>query len=965
MGLFKALFGDYSTRELKRIRPICDKVLSLEDKYAKMSEKELKNQTNILKERLRNGETTDDILPDAFAVCREASWRVLGMKHFPVQIIGGIVLHQGRIAEMKTGEGKTLVATLPAYLNGLTGKGVHIVTVNDYLAKRDSEWMGKLYRWLGLTVGLIIHDIPAEERKNMYNADITYGTNNELGFDYLRDNMVVYKEQKVQREHAFAIVDEVDSILIDEARTPLIISGKGDKASDLYERADQLARTMKKYVFTETDAKEDLEEFYQENKIDYIVDEKAHTATLTQVGVKKAEAFFNLENLSDPDNVTIQHHVNQAIKAHGCMKNEVNYVVKDGEVIIVDEFTGRLMYGRRYNEGLHQAIEAKEGVKVESESKTLATITFQNFFRLYGKLSGMTGTAKTEEEEFQEIYKLDVVEIPTNKEVIRQDQHDAIYRTEHGKFMAIIEEIKRAHANGQPVLVGTISIEKSEQLSKLLKKTGIKHNVLNAKHHEKEAEIVAQAGKLGAVTIATNMAGRGTDIVLGGNAEYMAKAQLRKDGYDDEVIAEATGFADTDDEVIKEARQKYQEYYDSHKEEINAEADKVRQAGGLYIIGTERHESRRIDNQLRGRSGRQGDPGKSKFFLSCEDDLMRIFGGERMGMILDRMNIEEDQPIESKMLTNIVESSQQKVESRNFAIRKSVLDYDDVMNRQREIIYGQRNQVLDGEDVHDTIVKMVNDTIENNVNMFCADDMDKENWNLPGLNELYRGWLIDDSNKFSFTKDELERTDKEYLIKVLQERANKLYQENEELVGSETMREMERIYLLKSVDTYWMEHIDNMDQLKQGIRLRAYGQRDPVVEYRIEGFDMFDEMIETIRQETAKLILVAPKRVYEIQKRREELEAKRREMEAQAAAEHKVILKTEEDRRPKPSAVELGLKREQVAKPVEFSGDGTVSTNKTVVNKKKKPGPNDPCWCGSGKKYKKCHKPIDEGYKSE
>ena len=963
MGLFKALFGDYSTRELKRIRPICDKVLSLEDKYAKMSEKELKNQTNILKERLRNGETTDDILPDAFAVCREASWRVLGMKHFPVQIIGGIVLHQGRIAEMKTGEGKTLVATLPAYLNGLTGEGVHIVTVNDYLAKRDSEWMGKLYRYLGLTVGLIIHDIPASERKAMYGADITYGTNNELGFDYLRDNMVVYKEQKVQRQHAFAIVDEVDSILIDEARTPLIISGKGDKASDLYERADRLARTMKKYVFTETDNKEDLEEFYQENNIDYIVDEKAHTATLTQLGVKKAEGFFNLENLSDPDNVTIQHHVNQAIKAHGCMKNEVNYVVKDGEVIIVDEFTGRLMYGRRYNEGLHQAIEAKEGVKVESESKTLATITFQNFFRLYGKLSGMTGTAKTEEEEFQEIYKLDVVEIPTNKEVIRQDMQDAIYRTERGKFMAIIEEIKAAHAVGQPVLVGTISIEKSEQLSKLLKKTGIQHNVLNAKHHEKEAEIVAQAGKFGAVTIATNMAGRGTDIVLGGNAEYMAKAQLRKEGYDDEVIAEATGFADTDDEVIKEARAKYQEYYSAHKEDTNAEADKVRAAGGLYIIGTERHESRRIDNQLRGRSGRQGDPGKSKFFLSCEDDLMRIFGGERMAMILDRMKVEEDQPIEAKMLTSIVESSQQKVESRNFAIRKSVLDYDDVMNRQREIIYGQRNQVLDGEDVHDTVVKMVNDTIENNVNMFCADDMVKDDWNLAGLNELYRGWLIDDSNKFSSKNAaDLEKAD---IIKELQDRAAKLYTENEELVGSDAMREMERIYLLKTVDTYWMEHIDNMDQLKQGIRLRAYGQRDPVVEYRIEGFDMFDEMIETIRQETAKLILVAPKRVYEIQKRREELEAKRREMEAQAAAEHKVILKTEEDRRPKPSAVELGLKREQVAKPVEFSGDGTVSTNKTVVNKKKKPGPNDPCWCGSGKKYKKCHKPIDEGYQNE
>ena len=946
MGLFKALFGDYSSRELKRIKPICDKVLALEDKYAAMSE--------------------------------EASWRVLGMKHFPVQIIGGIVLHQGRIAEMKTGEGKTLVATLPAYLNGLTGKGVHIVTVNDYLAKRDSEWMGKLYRWLGLSVGLIIHDIPAQDRKEMYNADITYGTNNELGFDYLRDNMVVYKEQKVQREHAFAIVDEVDSILIDEARTPLIISGKGDKASDLYERADQLARTMKKYVFTETDAKEDLEEFYLENKIDYIVDEKAHTATLTQVGVKKAEAFFNLENLSDPDNVTIQHHVNQAIKAHGCMKNEVNYVVKDGEVImknevnyvvkdgeviIVDEFTGRLMYGRRYNEGLHQAIEAKEGVKVESESKTLATITFQNFFRLYGKLSGMTGTAKTEEEEFQEIYKLDVIEIPTNKEVIRKDNEDSIFRTERGKFLAIIDEIRAAHEKGQPVLVGTISIEKSEQLSKLLKKSGIQHNVLNAKHHEKEAEIVAQAGKFGAVTIATNMAGRGTDIVLGGNAEYMATAQLRKEGFDDEVIAEATGFAETDDPVIIEAREKYQQYYNEHKKETDAEADKVRAAGGLYIIGTERHESRRIDNQLRGRSGRQGDPGESKFFLSCEDDLMRIFGGDRMGAILDRMNVEETEPIENKMLTSIIESSQQKVESRNFAIRKSVLDYDDVMNRQREIIYGQRNQVLDGEDIHDTVVKMVTSTINDNVVMFCGDELDKENWNLSALNELYRGWLIDDSNKF--TSKSVENMTRDDIIAELTDRAMKLYEENEELVGSDTMREMERVYLLKSVDTYWMDHIDNMDQLKQGIRLRAYGQRDPVVEYRIEGFDMFDEMIEAIKQDTAKLVLVAPKRVYEIQKKREELEAKRREMEEKAAAAHQVILKTEEDDRPKPTAVELGLKREQVAKPVEFSGDGTVSSNKTVVNKKKKPGPNDPCWCGSGKKYKKCHKPIDEGYKNE
>ena len=962
MGLLKALFGDYSTKELKRIRPISDKVLALESKYEKMSDSELKSQTDILKGRLAAGETTDDILPDAFAVCREASWRVLGMKHFPVQVIGGIVLHQGRIAEMKTGEGKTLVATLPAYLNGLTGNGVHIVTVNDYLAKRDSEWMGKLYRFLGLSVGLIVHDLKNDERRKAYAADITYGTNNELGFDYLRDNMVVYKENRVQRGHAFAIVDEVDSILIDEARTPLIISGKGDKASDLYERADQLARTMKKHVFTEIDNKEDLESFYQENGIDYVVDEKANTATLTQLGVKKAEKFFNLENLTDPDNITIQHHVNQAIKAYGCMKNEVNYVVKDGQVIIVDEFTGRLMYGRRYNEGLHQAIEAKEGVKVESESKTLATITFQNFFRLYGKLSGMTGTAKTEEQEFQEIYSLDVIEIPTNKDVIRQDNPDAIFRTETGKFRAVIEEIRAAHETGQPVLVGTISIEKSELLSKMLKRSGIQHNVLNAKHHEKEAEIVAQAGKLGAVTIATNMAGRGTDIMLGGNAEYMAKSAMRKEGMDDDLIAEATGFADTDDQEINEARAKYQEYYNKYKEEISDEADAVRRAGGLYIIGTERHESRRIDNQLRGRSGRQGDPGESKFFLSCDDDLMRIFGGERMAMILDRLNVDEDTPIENKMLSNIIESSQQKVESRNFAIRKSVLDYDDVMNRQREIIYGQRNQVLDGEDIHETVTKMVEETIETNVNMFCADNTDKEHWNLAGLNELYRNWLIDDDNKY--TEKNTADKDKEDVIAELRERAMKLYNENEELVGDETMREMERIYLLKSVDTYWMDHIDNMDQLKQGIRLRAYGQRDPVVEYRLEGFDMFDEMIESIKQDTAKLIELAPKRVYEIQKRREELERQRREMEEKAAAAHQVILKNPEDDRPKPSAVELGLKREQVAKPVEFSGDRTISTNRTVT-KKKKVGPNDPCPCGSGKKYKKCCKLKDEGYANE
>ena len=964
MGILKAIFGDYSTRELKRIRPICDKVLALEEKYAAMKGSELRSQTAVLKERLANGETVDDILPDAFAVCREASWRVLGMKHFPVQIIGGIVLHQGRIAEMKTGEGKTLVATLPAYLNALTGEGVHIVTVNDYLAKRDSEWMGKLYRYLGLSVGLIIHDIDNEGRKKAYAADITYGTNNELGFDYLRDNMVVYAQQRVQRGHAFAIVDEVDSILIDEARTPLIISGKGDEASDLYARADQLARSMKKHVFTEIDAKEDLEGFYQENGIDYVVDEKAHTATLTQLGVKKAEKFFNLDNLTDPENITIQHHINQAIKAHGCMKNEVNYVVKDGQVIIVDEFTGRLMYGRRFNEGLHQAIEAKEGVKVESESKTLATITFQNFFRLYKKLSGMTGTAKTEEQEFQEIYKLDVIEIPTNKPVVRIDNPDALFRTERGKFSAIIEEIRRAHAKGQPVLVGTISIEKSELLSKYLKRAGIPHSVLNAKHHEKEAEIVAQAGQLGAVTIATNMAGRGTDIVLGGNAEYKATAALRKDGMDEALIVEATGYGETDDPEILEARAKYQAYYEQFRDEISVKADAVRAAGGLYIIGTERHESRRIDNQLRGRSGRQGDPGESKFFLSCEDDLMRIFGGERMGAILSTMKVEEDMPIENRMLTSILESSQQKVEGRNFAIRKSVLDYDDVMNRQREIIYGQRDQVLDGMDIHETILKMISDTIESNVSMFCADDIEKDEWNLSGLNELYRDFLVTEDTKIRFTEEQLEYTDKDSIVRELLSRAMRLYEENEQLVGSEAMREMERIYLLKSVDTYWMEHIDNMDQLKQGIRLRAYGQRDPVVEYRIDGFDMFDEMIESIKQDTAKLILLAPKRVYEIQKRRAELERQRREMEQKAAAAHQVILKSGEEDRPKPSAIELSLKREQVAKPVEFSGDGTLSTNATV-KKKKKPGPNDPCWCGSGKKYKKCHKPIDEGYSNE
>ena len=709
---------------------------------------------------------------------------------------------------------------------------------------------------------------------------------------------------------------------------------------------------MKKHVFTEIDNKEDMESFYAENNIDYVVDEKAKSATLTQLGVKKAENFFNLENLTDPDNITIAHHVNQAIKAYGCMKNEVNYVVKDGEVIIVDEFTGRLMYGRRYNEGLHQAIEAKEGVKVENESKTLATITFQNLFRLYDKLSGMTGTALTEEAEFQQIYSLDVVGIPTNRDVQRKDYPDAIFKTERGKYLAIIEEIKEAHAKGQPVLVGTISIEKSEELSKMLKRSGVAHNVLNAKHHEKEAQIVAQAGKLGAVTIATNMAGRGTDIVLGGNAEYMAKSAMRKDGFEDEMIEEATSFAETDDKEIIEARRVYNEYHDKFKAEISVEAEKVREAGGLYIIGTERHESRRIDNQLRGRSGRQGDPGKSRFFLSCEDDLMRIFGGDRMGMLLDKMNVEETMPIENGMLSNIIESSQQKVESRNFAIRKNVLDYDDVLNKQREIIYTQRNQVLNGENIHDTVVKMVEDTIKNNVDLYLGSDMDKDNWNLSGLNDFYRGWLVTDDNKFAFTTEELEKTDKEDIVKILTDRAMALYDENESLFDDNTMREMERVYLLKSVDTYWMEHIDNMEQLKQGIRLRAYGQRDPVVEYRLEGFDMFDEMIESIRQDTTKLILVAPKRVLEIQRRQAEIERQRREMEEKAAAAHQVILGNGE-KAEKPNAVTLAIKREQVAKPVEPAGDGTMSTNRTVV-KKNKVGRNDPCPCGSGKKYKKC-----------
>ena len=909
MNVLQALFGNYSKRELKRIQPICDAVLMKEERYQDMSDEELAAQTPILKERLADGETLDDILPDAFAVCREASARVLGMRHFPVQIIGGIVLHQGRISEMKTGEGKTLVATLPAYLHGLTGEGVHIVTVNDYLARRDSEWMGKLYRFLGLTVGLIVHDLDNDARKNAYAADITYGTNNELGFDYLRDNMVTYKENKVQRGHAYAIVDEVDSILIDEARTPLIISGQGDKSTEMYHVADRFARTLHLVKVTELNDKEDNDAIYTD--ADYIVDEKAKTATLTPSGVKKAEAYFSVDNLTDADNITIQHHINQAIKAHGVMQKDIEYVVKDGEVIIVDEFTGRLMYGRRYNEGLHQAIEAKEGVKVERESKTLATITFQNFFRLYTRLSGMTGTAMTEEQEFREIYKLDVIEIPTNRPMVRDDKPDAIFRTEKGKFMAVIDDIIACHEKGQPVLVGTISIEKSELLSDMLKRRGIKHEVLNAKYHEKEAEIIAQAGKKGAVTIATNMAGRGTDIMLGGNAEYMAKAEMRRMQFSEELISEATGFAETENEEILNSRKTYSELYKKYKQSIQSEAEEVRAAGGLYIMGTERHESRRIDNQLRGRAGRQGDPGASRFYLSVEDDLMRLFGGERMQAIMDRLNVDENMPIENKMLSNTIEGAQRKVEGRNFGIRKNVLQYDDVMNRQREIIYGQRDQVLNGEDLKEQVVKMVKQTIEETVKRYLPAGSLKDNWNLDGLHDYFRGWLLGD-DELKYTPDEIEALEPEYLINVITERAMELYEKREQEFGPQLTRELERVVLLKNVDIKWMDHIDDMEELKKGIRLRAYGQHDPVVEYRLEGFDMFDQMIASIREDTARMMLTL-----RLQKQEE------------------------------------APKREQVAQPTSTNVDDTDTSNKTV-RKGKKVGRNDPCPCGSGKKYKKC-----------
>jgi preprotein translocase subunit SecA len=909
-NVLTVFFGNYSKRELKRIQPQCNAVLELEEKYRAMSDEELKAQTPALKERLSNGETLDDILPDAFAVCREAADRVLGMRHFPVQVLGGIVLHQGRIAEMKTGEGKTLVATLAAYLNALSGKGVHIVTVNDYLARRDSEWMGKIYRFLGLSVGLIVHDMDNEARKKAYNADITYGTNNEFGFDYLRDNMVIYKEEKVQRGHNYAIVDEVDSILIDEARTPLIISGQGDKSTEMYHVADHFAKTLRCVRVAELNEKEDNDALYKD--ADYIVDEKAKTATLTQSGVKKAEEFFKIDNLTDADNISIQHYVNQAVKARGVMRKDIDYVVKDGQVIIVDEFTGRLMYGRRYNEGLHQAIEAKEGVKVAHESKTLATITFQNYFRMYSKLSGMTGTAMTEQDEFSEIYKLDVVEIPTNKPMIRKDLPDVVYKTEKAKFNAVIGDIVEHHKSGQPVLVGTISIEKSEELSKLLHKTGIKHEVLNAKFHDKEAEIVAQAGRKNAVTIATNMAGRGTDIVLGGNPEYMAKAEMRKQGVAEELISEADAHAETDSKEILDARELFGKLSEKYKEQTKEEAEEVKAAGGLYIIGTERHESRRIDNQLRGRSGRQGDPGMSRFYISLEDDLMRLFGGDRINTLMERLKVDEDTPIENKMLTNTIESAQRKIEGRNFGIRKNVLQFDDVMNRQREIIYSQRDQVLNGENLKEQILKMIDQAIEYQVNRFIPKDAEPENINLNGLRDRYTGWMIGPDD-LKYTDEEKVRLEPVDVTRDLTEKAHEIYEKREEQFGGKIMRELERVVLLKNVDTQWMDHIDAMEELQKGIRLRAYGQKDPVVEYRIEGFDMFDAMIATIREDTARMMLT-------------------------------VQIRTQEE-----------PKREQVAKPTGAAGaSDAAAAGHTPIRKGKKPGRNDPCPCGSGKKYKKC-----------
>ena len=907
MGLITKLFGTYSERELKSIYPIVDKIEAMADEYHALTDEELRAKTPEFKARLANGETLDDILPEAFAAVREAAGRVLGLYPYRVQLIGGIVLHQGRIAEMKTGEGKTLVATLPAYLNALTGNGVHIVTVNDYLAKRDSEWMGKVHRFLGLSVGLIVHDLTSDERRAAYAADITYGTNNEMGFDYLRDNMALFSSELVQRGHAFAIVDEVDSILIDEARTPLIISGIGQKSTEMYSRTEALVARFRKKVIAETDEKEEEDVNVD---ADYIVDEKAKTATLTARGIAKAEQYFEIENLSDPENSTIAHHINQAIKAHGTMKRDIDYVVKDGEVVIVDEFTGRLMFGRRYSEGLHQAIEAKEHVTVARESKTLATITFQNYFRLYKKLSGMTGTALTEEEEFGTIYNLDIIEIPTNRPIARIDDPDVVYKTEAAKYRAVIAQVKECHAKGQPVLVGTVSIEKNEHLSYLLSREGIKHNLLNAKNHEKEAEIVAQAGKLGAVTVATNMAGRGTDIMLGGNAEYMAKNDLRKAGLSDELIAEATGYAETDDQEILDARALFAEALAKHKAEIAGEADRVREAGGLFIIGTERHDSRRIDNQLRGRAGRQGDPGETRFYLSLEDDLLRLFGGERITNLMDRMNLDEDTPIENKMLSKSIENAQTSVESRNFQSRKATLEYDDVMNKQREIIYGQRKQVLDGRNLKDTIFGMIRSGISNQVTLHSGEhgklDEDGVREILGSLEGMYfpRGMVAE-------TPAELAAMGEDELTELFFNAAVTTYERKEEAVTSPIMRELERVVLLRVVDEYWMDHIDAMQELRQGIRLRAYAQVNPIDAYKKESLEMFEEMISAIQDETVRRIFSAR-------------------------------IKSEAE-----------VKRERVAEGIvaTTAGDGSM---KKQPRKVQKIGRNDPCPCGSGKKYKQC-----------
>lgn len=914
--MFKKIFKSYSEKEVKRVMPIVEKINSLEEEISKLSDTELRNKTNEFKQKLKNGSSLDDILPEAFAVCREASKRVFGMRHFDVQLIGGIILHQGRIAEMKTGEGKTLVATLPVYLNALTGDGVHVVTVNDYLARRDSEWMGKVYKFLGLTVGLVISGMQPQDKRNAYACDITYGTNNEYGFDYLRDNMVIYKDQLVQRKLNYAIVDEIDSILIDEARTPLIISGRGKQSSDLYKKADKFVRKLIPKIIVEENAKDFVQAEDNEN-YDYIVDLKAKSASLTQKGIKKAEEEFNLENFNDIENSEIVHNVNQALRAHGVMKKDIDYIVKDGEVLIVDEFTGRIMYGRRYNNGLHQAIEAKEHVKIADESKTLATITFQNYFRMYNKLAGMTGTAMTEKDEFEEIYKLDVIEIPTNKDMIRKDNPDIVYKNENAKFRAVINDIKQSHEKGQPVLVGTISIEKSEKLSDLLRKEGIKHEVLNAKYHEKEAEIIAQAGKYGAVTIATNMAGRGTDIMLGGNSEYLAKEEMRKLGYSEEQIIQATAFNETDDQEIISSRNKFKELQGKYNSIIKEEKEKVISAGGLKIIGTERHESRRIDNQLRGRSGRQGDPGESRFYIGLDDDLMKIFGGEAITKVYETLGADENMPIESRLISSSVESAQRRVEGRNFSIRKAVLNYDDVMNTQREIIYKQRREVLDGEDLKANVLKMIKSLIEDIVTPYFAEEhVNKESL----LQELNTNLTITDLE--SLNKENIHLKE---VIEEAVEKAYAIYDEREKTIGAEELRELERVVTLKIVDEKWMDHIDAMDELKDGIGLRAYGQKDPVVQYRIEGFDMFDQMVLDIKTDVVKLLM-------HVRKKEENIQRTEAARITGMSLENSAISNLDGTIAPKTSSPQ----------------------NQTVVNHEPKVGRNDQCPCGSGKKYKQC-----------